>query len=273
MKLYINLFILFFISTVFAMEIPVDSSPVSQENASTGNIAYLDIEKVFNEHPMTKRMKEEFKADAETRKKEIQDMEASIGQLQKVIVSTTTEMIQLKTQLALLKNSKSAAANMQVGISTTAPDVLQGVIISSSPAEVPLSTSAISIVPPIIATSTPSVAISSSQPEAISNEAASAIVYEKFERDIKEKEDALNSFNAEISKKKDDIAQKIKQNREDLTKLEEKQTQKVLADIYRILENIARDNNLAIIVDKDNVLYGPPNQDVTEKVLDRLQGR
>jgi len=58
-----------------------------------------------------------------------------------------------------------------------------------------------------------------------------------------------------------------------MVKLEASNTQDVLSDIYKMLEKIAVEENLTIVVDKNNVLYGQASQDLTEKLRDRMRGR
>ena len=78
---------------------------------------------------------------------------------------------------------------------------------------------------------------------------------------------------ADVAKKKSNIADKLKHNKQELCDLEARQTDEVLQDIYNIVEKIAKELNINVILDRKDVLYGQPYQDLTDKVIERLQGR
>jgi len=65
----------------------------------------------------------------------------------------------------------------------------------------------------------------------------------------------------------------VKATKEDIIKLEADNTKAVLNDIYKMLEKIAVEDNLTIVIDKNNVLYGRASQDLTDKLRDRMRGR
>jgi len=78
---------------------------------------------------------------------------------------------------------------------------------------------------------------------------------------------------AEYAKRQLDIEDKVKSNKDELIKLEDTNTKAVLADIYKLLDKLAVEFNLTIVIDKNNVLYGQASQDLTDKVRERMRGR
>jgi len=239
-------FMLCFLAASHAMEIPLDGRAQSTENgaAAAENFAYIDIERIFAEHPMTARFKEEFQHELDKRKTELQIMENEIAAQQRIVVSTGTEITKTRIQIELLKNmslpAPAVTASTDTATSTlqpsSAPAVQNIVTPSTTPAQIPADIAAL-------------------------------------ENELREKEAGLETIKQGITKKQEAVAQKIKQNKEELLSIEEKQTQKVLSDIYHLLDIIAKEERLSIIIDKNNVLYGQAGQDITEKVSERLQGR
>jgi Skp family chaperone for outer membrane proteins len=67
------LFIILSCSQAFALEIPL-SGAVKRSKSGGGSIVFVDMERVFNAHPMSERFKNELKNFAKTRKNAIEDM-------------------------------------------------------------------------------------------------------------------------------------------------------------------------------------------------------
>jgi Skp family chaperone for outer membrane proteins len=212
------------------VEIPLDRSAFSTET-STGiaptAVAYVDMQKVFSEHPLTKRYQDEFKADVEKRKKEIDDLENQIAALNKIIIASTTVLGQAQADIQTLKSAPLATG-------TTAAFGNQQ--------------------------SSPTVCVAPAALAAKQNEA-------------KAMGDDIDKMRQQMKEKREEINTKITQGKEELTRLEERQTADVLADLYRIFERISREQNITLIFDKTNILYGRDARDMTTEVLDRLRGR
>jgi len=229
-----------------AVEIPLNGGVISpgggtkgeSKNSSAG-IAYLDIEMIFNEHPMTARLKGEFEAEVAKRKKELSDMEGSIKYLQGVILSSTTEINKLKTEIDQVNNAIKEKNKPPQTI------LLPG-------------TTTLFVVPAAVSTSTVK---------------ADPAIIDADEKTIKDKEAGIELIKADILKKQQEIVKKNKTNKEELIKLEDTNTKAVLSDIYKVIETLALEYNLTIVVDKNNVLYGQASQDLTDKLRDRMRGR
>ncbi|MDR2818387.1 MAG: OmpH family outer membrane protein [Endomicrobium sp.] len=85
-KNFLLLFLFFFVPTVFCFEIPINGAveridePVENE-AIQNNIICVDIEKVFNSHPMTLEYKREIKSFGKTRKDIIDNLVKELNAL------------------------------------------------------------------------------------------------------------------------------------------------------------------------------------------------
>jgi Skp family chaperone for outer membrane proteins len=237
--------VLFVCGSAAAIEIPLGTVRPAPEGAAapeqSGAIAYVNVDKVFAEHPMTKRLKNEFLAEVEKRRKEIDDMQNAINEEQRVILSSATQVTQAKAQLQQLRSKTGAAAS------------------PTEPVTAPL---------PAPTTGTAESAVA---PAADSADAA-ALVSAK-ESEIRDKEAGIELMKQNVDKMKQYMEARLQTSKQDLQALEEKNTDDVLADIYHLLEKVARDENVTLILNKDDILYGQSVKDLTPKVLERLQGR
>jgi len=59
----------------------------------------------------------------------------------------------------------------------------------------------------------------------------------------------------------------------ELKDFEESKTLLVMGELYRIIEDLAKEENISIVVEKASILYGQAKTDLTEKVLDRIRGK
>jgi len=73
-----------------------------------------------------------------------------------------------------------------------------------------------------------------------------------------------------IRLKKEKLNQTKEELQKELTKLEKEMTHQILGRIYDIIREIARAEGYAIILDKKNILYSEMENDLTEKVIKRL---
>ena len=82
---------------------------------------------------------------------------------------------------------------------------------------------------------------------------------EEFKKKIKELENNIKSLNSSISQKNNEII-KFKQNAKN----------KFLIELNKILQNYATQNSINLIINKDNILLGKNNLDVTKAILSIL---
>ncbi|MGA2090647.1 MAG: hypothetical protein ABSH12_04210 [Endomicrobiales bacterium] len=260
----------FSVSVVSAIEIPLDHpgggtiSPDGQTQSVS--VGYVDMDVIFAQHPMTKRLKEEFLAEVDKRKKEIATMQATANTMEQVIVSSRAIIAQEKSSLNILKLTlASGTTSASLTTSTTAP---------SSSAAVPsvaLSSQSVTTAPSVSVSSQPAAAAHS---VAVSSQSFATVdTMVAREKDIKDKEADLVIMQQNYDKQKIEIAKKIKQNKEELVALEKKNTDTVLADLYLIVQKMADDENIGVVFDKNSMLCGQTCKDLTSKVLDRLKGR
>jgi Skp family chaperone for outer membrane proteins len=242
-----------------AVEIPLDRSVVSG-NKETTAIGYVDIEKIFAEHPLKKRLQEEYMTEVDKRKNEIAQMDAVVRGLEKVVVSSATEVARAKLELDILKSM----CPRQEPFVTSA--LIQGTTESITGQNI----SSAAFREPAISATLPH---GTTQSAVVIPQGPDAAVIRAKEAAIMGKEAVIDVIKKDIETKRDEMGKKIRQNKADLAQMEEKQTASVLADMYKILQKVAADENVTIIIDKNDVLYGQASQDMTDRIRERLQGR
>jgi len=161
---------------------------------SSERIAYVDIEKVFNECKGAKQARERIEGEIEARRKEIDRLEKEIRDLE--VGSKKKERVEPVPITELVGEEK-------VEISTVP------VVTKPLPEEV-------------------------------------------------------------IELKKESLNEMVEKMEEDLTRLEKEITHQVLGKIYDVVREIAQAEGYAIVLDKKNILYSEMENDLTEKVIKRL---
>ncbi|MFN3967239.1 MAG: OmpH family outer membrane protein, partial [Endomicrobiia bacterium] len=89
---------------------------------------------------------------------------------------------------------------------------------------------------------------------------------EILESQLQEKKNILEEKNKEYEELKEKIKIELKE-------FEKSKTMTIMADLYKIIKELAEEENISIVVEKGNILYGLPNIDITDKVIERLRGK
>ncbi|MDR3256286.1 MAG: OmpH family outer membrane protein [Endomicrobium sp.] len=93
----------FTICCAFSFEIPIGNTPIernvekSKDDAS-GGILFVDMEKVFNSHPMTQMYKKEIKEFANTRKNVIEGMVQELHSLENQAQNINLKFVQAQSE-------------------------------------------------------------------------------------------------------------------------------------------------------------------------------
>jgi len=178
----------FFVFSLFA--VPV----VSAVMLSSERIAYVDIERVFDEYKGTKQAKEKIEREIKTRRSEIATLEKEIRDLE--LTSREKERVEPVAVTGLAEKEK-----MEI---STAP-----VVTKVLPEE-------------------------------------------------------------EIRLKKKRLDELIATTEQDLAGLEKGISRQILGKIYDVVREIAQAEGYAVVLDKKNILYSEMDNDLTEKVIKKL---
>lgn len=97
-----------------------------------------------------------------------------------------------------------------------------------------------------------------------------ASVAEKVES-VYQKELARKAADTEITKLESALDKSRQEMTSALADIEKNCSMDILQTIYKALEQIAADEELLVIIDKNYILYAPEAYDITSKVIDRLK--
>jgi len=85
--------------------------------------------------------------------------------------------------------------------------------------------------------------------------------------------EALILRQQELSDKNDELEKERLKAEQDLVDYERRRSQAILGRIYAVLQELAQEDQISVVVDKSHILYGIPQVDLTEKLRDRLRTR
>ncbi|MFA6029937.1 MAG: OmpH family outer membrane protein [Elusimicrobiota bacterium] len=76
----------------------------------------------------------------------------------------------------------------------------------------------------------------------------------------------------EIAAKEEEALKHQEQVEKNLLELESRRSEILLGKIYTVVQEVARENGVSVVVDKGQILFGQKTVDLTEKVLKKLEG-
>ncbi len=204
-KKYLALFGILLISQLYtlislhAVEIPLDV----KEGKMT-NIAYVDMELVYNVSPQKSKMMEAYN---ELKK----NYDVKISSITAAIESKKEEFENISKEIEKIKSRPAVAASTGT---ETADTSLSGA----------------------------------------------------YEKELTKKliADSVNNLEKDLQEIREKMAS-------EMAEFEKAEVSDVLEQIYRVLEAIAKEDELSLIIDKNYILYGPPGYDITHKVVERLK--
>jgi Skp family chaperone for outer membrane proteins len=89
----------------------------------------------------------------------------------------------------------------------------------------------------------------------------------------------LRELQASISSKRKDLADKEEaykkyqaQVENNLLELEGRRTEILLGKIYTIIQEVAHENGVGVVIDKSQILFGQHTVDITDKVIKKMEG-
>ncbi|MCX7940792.1 MAG: OmpH family outer membrane protein [Endomicrobia bacterium] len=88
---------------------------------------------------------------------------------------------------------------------------------------------------------------------------------------IETKQRNAEQLNRTIEEKKQYLNQKRQELEDEILKMKQKAEVLLYAELYEIIQKIAQQEGLNIIINKSGILYGEPEVDITEKVIKKLK--
>jgi len=225
-----------------ALEIPIQSrdSFSSEGKSREFRIAYADMELIYNVCPQRTRASSEYRALKEKFEVDISSLTSALDKRKQDLSLIEKEISELRLISSATSPSASDSQSTQTDMSVSTGDIT-----SSSPIDNQERKSA-----PSLVTSTAQI---------------------KGVEAIYEKEIARKALLAEIDKLSAELNTVRDTMNKELSAKEKQCATDVLEELYKVLQKIATEEELILIIDKNYILYAPDVYDITHKVIERLK--
>ena len=224
---------------VSGIEVPLQGS------GGGTNVGFVDMDELFAGHSGVIEAKNEYDKIKADRQKELEEMDSDVGQIRNKVKEHEKKLNEIELEL---RNQKARS----------------GIVVSDILVEVD-STTVYKIHEVWESTST----LFDSTVKRVTTlnlikdmENKVAIEHDILEEKQKELEEAVRAY----GKREEEIER-------ELAEFENRKTMKIMAECYRLIEELAREENISIVVEKNSILYGQPFIDMTERIKERLRGK
>lgn len=259
---------------------------LEENRGESGTIGYVDIDRVFKEYSGTTGAREEFiaeikkKEDAVNAKKTaVYTLKAEIAKLRQEREFALTLPSLMETQRSLTEPAQPAPVLPQASTQTVA---------ASTQAAAAVSTEAVSASTQAAAASTQTVAISTqvltppaSAPaglpgmDGIDMPGITKVPVSRFKfsvsTSVPEIDAALTAKENDLKTKEEELRSYQRMAERELLEYESRKSEILLGRIYVALKELAVKEEVSVIVDKRNILFGQKAVDLTDKLLKKLE--
>jgi len=277
---------------------------LEENRAQRGSIGYVDLQRVFQRFPETQKAKQSFQEI-------IRQAEDQVNLRKAEVFAVRSEISKLEIELDLLKKTpifvpeqqgaeapavqaSSAAVSTAAAPGAAAPPApaLSTASLQSLTLNLPgMTTGPVAIAPPAQSAQAPAaaaVSISSAptRPEdeqqaaesrrqarakAQAAELATAAARARDER-LREIQDAISAKRKDLAAKEEAYKKYQAQVENNLLELEGRRTEILLGKIYSIIQEVAHENGVGVVIDKSQILFGQRTVDLTDKVIKKMEG-
>lgn len=212
---------------------------LEENRAERGSVGFVDMHKLFSASPDAARAKEGF---AEI-----------VRQAQDRVNLKKTEVLKLRHGLEDAKIERDLIAK-----STTSPTVVP----QPPPADsADIDQTRVLALPGMTASTAPVPSPSTAAPQGLS-----------IAQQLLEWDGRISGLQADLDLKEAELQREQQDADRGLLDVEGRQTDQVLARLYRAVSEVARREGVSVVIDKTTILYGHPAVDLTDKVLKYLKG-
>lgn len=235
MKSIVKFFIKFNFLLLILSEINFLSSlEIPTHDFTVIRIGVVDMNQVISEYPNAQKQQQEIELFRQNKLSEVVNLEKEIEDLVKQKISLTTEIEQLKTQVN------------QISITT-----------STTVSKIEVSTSSLETLSLQISTLTATVSQDSDIVQINS-------VIQTKEDNLKQIEESLSSKRQQLQTKKEEIENEVQ-------RMKDKAEANMYAELYKIIQQVAKHYGLNIVIEKSGILYGDVNIDITQEVIRKFK--
>jgi len=203
---------------------------------SIQRIGCVDMNRLLDQYPDAKRMKDELSTNLNIRKDNIKLFESQIS-------SAETEIENMEGQLQKY-NEKQKNTQLQAAAPATTT-------VRQSTGTIAVSTGIASTIVP----GAPVVSAAASPQVSSPTITAADITAKKAA--LQKQENEFDKYKAETKKEEKDLNNKVRKN--------------ILGKIYDAIRAVANEEGITVLVDSNNLIYGEDAEDITDKVLKKLK--
>ena len=246
---------------------------LEENRGESGTIGYVDIDRVFKDYSGTAGAREDFMAEIKkkedalnARKTEIFTLKAEIAKLRQEREFALTLPSLMETRQSVVQ----AAAELSAALpAAEAAQVSTGTVQASTEA-VQASTAAVQ--PPLPSTAAPA-GLPGMGGIDMPGIARVPVSHFKFSvsTSVPEIDSAIARKQTDLSVKEEALRQSQKQAERELLEYESRKSELLLGRIYVALKELAIKEEVSVVVDKRNILYGQRAVDLTDKLMKKLE--
>lgn len=282
-----KLFFIFFLAFP-ALEAGALELLLEENRGESGTIGYVDIDRVFKEYSGTTGAREDFISEIKKKEELLNSKKTPIFTLKAEIAKLRQEREFALTLPSLLETQRSveeaAAATAAAALAQAAAAAAQAV--QASTAAVQVSTESVqnstgtvqappapqAVVQPLAAT--PAV-ISLPGMGGIDMPGIAKVPVTHFKfsvsTSVPEIDAALSRKESELAAREDELRSLQRQTERELLEYESRKSEILLGRIYVALKELAIKEEVSVIIDKRNILFGQKAVDLTGKLLKKLE--
>lgn len=261
---------------------------LEENRGESGTIGYVDIDKVFKEYSGTTGAREEFLAEIKKKEDALNARKTGIFTLKAELAKLRQEREFARTLPSLLETQRSVAE-----AKAAAEAALAEARAAAEAAAVRTSTAAASAeAPPAVSTAAAAQALPAAgepvQPQPLTDlpqglpglsgidmpgVAKVPVSHFNFSvsTSVPEIDAAIEKKTGELAAKEEELRLAQRQSERELLEYEGRKTEILLGRIYVALKELAVKEEVSVIVDKRNILYGQSAVNLTDKLLLKLE--
>ncbi|MFQ3675761.1 MAG: OmpH family outer membrane protein [Endomicrobiia bacterium] len=234
-KIFFAIFSIFFQSRSFSLEL-------TSKDITVIRIGVVDIEKILANYDFAKKWDENFQSFKTAKQSLLMDMEKELDDLVRKKISLRTEVDQLQMQLEQLEKTYQ----QKVEISTVSVSTSSGTIENLDSVD-----------------------------KKMFDDKCFPIQYEENINQLKNtiltKQRDFDEITKSVDEKKEQIKNKKQLVEEEILQYKDKIEAEIYAHLYGVIEKVAKQEKLNIVIEKSGILYGLTEIDITDKILKLLK--
>lgn len=255
---------------------------LEENRGESGTIGYVDIERVFKEYSGTTGAREEFLAEIKKKEDALNARKTQVFTLKAELAKLRQEREFALTLPSLLETQRSVEEAAAATAAAAAAQAAAALALQAAAAAVQASTEAVQASTSAVQEAAPPppaepAAITAALPGMggidMPGVAKVPVTHFKFSvsTSVPEIDAALTRKERELSLKEEELRQAQRQSERELLEYEGRKSELILGRIYVALKELALKEEVSVIIDKRNILFGQNAVDLTGKLLKKLE--